>query len=299
MGEGSKNKRLFSVAASFMITGILSGVNRPDFPLNWQSTSRMPKIAWKTGTSYGRKDAWSIGYNKRFTVGVWVGNFSGLGNPDIVGALLATPLLFRIFNTIDYNPNESWYPKPANCEERLVCPETGMPPGEHCSKVIGDYFIPNLSSSHTCNQEQQVAISPDGSISYCKTCQPVTGYHMKWFRMLDNSVQQWYADHRIHIEKIPLHNPDCEKVFREGAPVILSPHAGTEFLLSKNSPEPLLLNCRSGDNSSRIYWYINDRFYKMGSRVFYQPNEGPLKISCTDDKGRIRSISVSVKMVDL
>ena len=66
-----------------MINDILSKVNRPDFPLNWQSTERMPKIAWKTGTSYGRRDAWSIGYNKKYTVGIWVGNFSGIGSPGI------------------------------------------------------------------------------------------------------------------------------------------------------------------------------------------------------------------------
>jgi penicillin-binding protein 1C len=208
-------------------------------------------------------------------------------------------LLFRVFNTIDYNPSEAWFAKPVDCEERLVCPETGMMPADHCPHVVSDYYIPNISGMQTCNHEQQLAISDDEKISYCKTCEPLTGYRLKWYPVLENSVQQWYADHRIHFEKIPAHNPTCEKVFREGAPVILSPHQGTEFLLSKNSPEPLLLNSRSQDNNSRIYWYINDRFYRMGSRVFYLPSEGPLKISCTDDKGRIRSVSVSVKWVDL
>jgi penicillin-binding protein 1C len=299
MDASARSKRILSTGSSFMITEILSDINRPDFPINWQSTSNMPKIAWKTGTSYGRKDAWSVGYNKRFPVGVWVGNFSGEGNPGIVGALLATPLLFRVFNTIDYDPTDAWFTKPSDCEQRLVCPETGSMPGEHCQDVISDYFIPNVSGMHSCNHEQQLAISDDESMSYCKTCQPLTGYRMKWYRLLDNSVQQWYADHRIQIETIPPHNPGCEKVFREGAPVILSPQQGTEFLLSKSSPEPLLLSSRSQENNSRLYWYINDRFYKMGSRVFYMPSEGPLKISCTDDKGRIRSVSISVKWVDL
>src|SRR5690606_6130097 len=96
-------RQLVSPAATFMINEILSATGRPDFPLNWQATERMPRIAWKTGTSYGRRDAWSIGYNKTFTVGVWAGNFSGVGAPDLTGADIATPLLFRIFNTIDYD----------------------------------------------------------------------------------------------------------------------------------------------------------------------------------------------------
>jgi penicillin-binding protein 1C len=65
-------KNIVSAAAAYMTNEILSKINRPDFPLNWSATERMPKIAWKTGTSYGRRDAWSIGYNKSYTVGVWV-----------------------------------------------------------------------------------------------------------------------------------------------------------------------------------------------------------------------------------
>ena len=69
-------------------------------PNNFDYTYRLPKIAWKTGTSFGRRDAWSIGYNKKYTVGVWVGNFSGEGVPELSGAETATPLLFQLFNTI-------------------------------------------------------------------------------------------------------------------------------------------------------------------------------------------------------
>ena len=82
--------QLVSPAANYMINEILSKVNRPDFPLNWTATERMPRIAWKTGTSYGRRDAWSIGYNKNYTIGVWTGNFSGVGVADLSGASIAT-----------------------------------------------------------------------------------------------------------------------------------------------------------------------------------------------------------------
>ncbi|HEY6063598.1 MAG TPA: penicillin-binding protein 1C, partial [Chitinophagaceae bacterium] len=110
--SGRDGQILISPAANFMMTEILSKVNRPDFPLNWTATERMPKIAWKTGTSYGRKDAWSIGYNKNYTVGIWTGNFSGVGVADLSGANIATPLLFKIFNTIDYDSDEEWFTQP-------------------------------------------------------------------------------------------------------------------------------------------------------------------------------------------
>src|SRR5688572_14893672 len=170
-----QGERIVSEAATFMINEILSKVNRPDFPLNWQSTEHMPKIAWKTGTSYGRRDAWSIGYNKKYTVGVWVGNFSALGIPELSGANVATPLLFKIFNTLDYDSDREWFSKPADCDVRMACSETGLTPGAHCIHTVMDYFIPLVSGTQQCSNMQEVALSPDEKTSYCKVCMPAAG----------------------------------------------------------------------------------------------------------------------------
>ncbi|MEQ1799988.1 MAG: penicillin-binding protein 1C, partial [Lacibacter sp.] len=98
------------------------------------------------------------------------------------------------------------------------------------------------------------------------------------------------------------HNPNCEKIFKEGAPSITSPVNGTEYLISKKNPEPLQLVCETGNDVSRIFWYINNQFYKAtdaGSKQFFIPAEGVVKISCTDDKGRNRDIKITVKYADL
>ena len=298
----SKKIQLLSPEASFMITEILSKVARPDFPLNWTATERMPKIAWKTGTSYGRKDAWSIGYNKNFTVGVWVGNFSGQGVPELSGANTATPLLFKIFNTIDYDSHSGWYAPPKNCELRQVCSETGLPPGPHCTNLVSDYFIPLISTTTACHHLQEVKISPDASVSYCETCAPATGYVKKWYRVATPEMQDYWEQHGRKYEKIPPHNPDCEKIFKGAGPKITSPLNGSEYYINKNDPEPLQLKASVGSDVSKLYWYINDQFYKTshpGEKQFFVPGEGPVKISCTDDKGRNRNIVIRVKYVNL
>ncbi|HEY6503103.1 MAG TPA: penicillin-binding protein 1C [Chitinophagaceae bacterium] len=291
-----------SPAANYMINEILSKVNRPDFPLNWTATERMPKIAWKTGTSYGRRDAWSIGYNKNYTVGVWVGNFSGVGVADLSGANVATPLLFKIFNTIDYDSDEEWFTQPEDCDIRQVCSETGMTPSEHCTNLATDYFIPLFSSNQTCNNRQETMISPDEKISYCKSCAPESGYKKKWYKVTEPDMQSWFEDNRIVYQKIPAHNPDCELIFKGNAPFITSPANGTEYLINKKSPEPLQLVCKTAGDVSKVYWYINNKFYKIsnaGEKQFFIPEEGPVKISCTDDKGRNRDIKITVKYVNL
>jgi penicillin-binding protein 1C len=295
-------QRILSSASVFMINDILSKLNRPDFPLNWQTTAHLPKIAWKTGTSYGRRDAWSIGYNPNYTVGVWCGNFSARGVPELSGANTATPLLFKIFNTIDYDDDDQWFVKPPSVDSRIVCAESGLLPGEYCKNLVTGYFIPGVSSARTCNHLREVIVSADEKISYCRDCMPVNGYRKKLYKNISPEIQRYYQENHIAYQKVPPHNPSCEKIFRDDGPVITSLSAGFEYLISKKTPEPLQLSCHYGNDVNKIYWYINNRFYKSmdaGSRQFFIPEEGPVKISCTDDKGRNRDIWIRVRYVDL
>ena len=293
---------VLSPSSAYMITEILSSVDRPDFPLNWQSTAHLPRIAWKTGTSYGRRDAWSIGYNRKYTVGIWAGNFSGKGVEELSGAEIATPLLFTIFNTIDYDSDEQWFDQPQELQTRLVCPETGLPPSDHCQGRVSDYFIPMVSSNVTCRHQIEIMVSVDEKISYCKLCSPKTGYKKKWIRNVAPEMQEFFAGQKISYEKIPPHNPACEKVFHEGLPQILLPADGTEVLISRSDPEPLQLKCRTPTDVSRVYWYINNQYYKSceaGSLQYFIPEEGPVKISCTDDRGRNKDVWINVRYTDL
>jgi penicillin-binding protein 1C len=293
---------LLAPAANYMINEILSKVDRPDFPLNWQATERMPKIAWKTGTSYGRRDAWSIGYNKNYTVGIWVGNFSGVGAADLSGANIATPLLFKIFNTIDYDSDAEWFTQPEDCNIRQVCSETGLPPSDNCSNLLTDYFIPLISSTKVCDNRQEIMISPDEKISYCKSCAPEAGYKKKWYKLIEPDMQAWMNENNVTYEKIPPHNPDCDKIFKGSAPLIASPANGTEYFINKKDPEPIQLIAKTSNDVSKVYWYINNKFYKscnVGEKQFFVPDEGPVKISCTDDKGRNRDIKITVRYVNL
>lgn len=240
MGDSSfQRKRILSADASYMITDILSRINRPDFPISWDATARLPRIAWKTGTSYGRRDAWSIGYNKKYTVGVWVGNFSGVGSSHLSGAETATPLLFRIFNTLDYDADREWFTPPKDLEQRMVCSETGLPPAAHCSNLVLDYFIAGISSTQICNNLSEIAVSADEKISYCKSCEPAAGFKRKTYKLIAPELQNWMQTNSIAFETIPPHYPGCEKIFKDGAPLITSPVNGTEYLISKKNPEPL------------------------------------------------------------
>lgn len=296
----TSNASIISPSATYLITEILAQIKRPDLPNNFDYTYRLPKIAWKTGTSFGRRDAWSIGYNKKYTVGVWVGNFSGEGVPELSGAEIATPLLFQIFNTIDYNTSSVWFRQPKDVVSRQVCAESGDLPSEYCSNKILDYSIKNISHTRKCTHLKKFYVNLSESMSYCTQCLPVDGYKEKLYSNLAPELISFYELKHIFYEKIPTHNPNCTRFFKtaNNAPIITNPNNGSEYYLNQNDTQQMQLVCQTANDVREVYWYINDRLLQKTSAnkpVFFMPSLGKLKISCTDDKGRSSSILVMVK----
>ncbi|AHJ96284.1 penicillin-binding protein 1C [Hymenobacter swuensis] len=290
---------LITESAAFLTTDILAQLTRPDLPLGTASSMRLPKVAWKTGTSYGRRDAWSIGYNREYTIGVWLGNFSGQGSPALTGADVATPLLFDLFNALAYNSPNDWFAPPAALDFRLVCAESGLVPGENCPNQIIDYFLPSVSSGQRCQHQREVLVSEDGSFTYCRACAPAAGYRRELYPNLLPEVAAYKEAQGIPYRRLPPHNPQCQRVRggQELAPTITSPTANTEYVLNRREQQQLLLSCTTDNEVRQVHWYINDQFLrtaKATERVFFRPSAGPLKISCADDHGRNTDVLVTV-----
>ncbi|MCU0428885.1 MAG: penicillin-binding protein 1C [Cytophagaceae bacterium] len=289
---------ILSASSAYMITGILASIERPDLPNGAESNFHIPKIAWKTGTSYGRKDAWSIGYNQRFTIGVWLGNFSGHGVHELSGADVATPLLFQVFNALDYNSSSAWYAAPGELRTRYVCTESGLPSGEFCSHTSLDFFLPGISPALRCEHLQYIMTDEKEHISYCHQCAPENGYKKKLYPVLAPELANFYRKEKIPFQEIPPHNPSCQRVLNDQAPRITSPLHKKEYLIEKDDPSPLALRCETQHQVREVYWYINDAFYQKASpseTVFFAPATSSIKISCVDDQGRNANCSIVVK----
>lgn len=288
---------ILSPAAVFMVSNILSATSRPDLPQSAENNTHIPKIAWKTGTSYGRRDAWCIGYNSRYTVGVWLGNFSGRGAPELTGADIATPLLFSIFNYIDYNSNAAALEAPVSVGVRFVCKETGKLAEEDCEKPVIDFYIPKISNSEKCNHQKWVWLSPDENMSYCPECLPIGGYKKKKFPNLPSELLNYYEQQQIPFLKIPTHNPRCKKVLEESSLRIISPAHDKQIFIDKDEPAEIMLKCYARNDVIKVYWYINDVFFKEAratESIFFKPTRGETKISCSDDKGNATSVAIRI-----
>ena len=289
---------LFSEASAWLIHDILSGIERPDLPNDVVAATNRARIAWKTGTSYGRRDAWSIGFTPRYTIGVWVGNFSGQGVPDLSGTTMAVPLLFDLFGALEVGPDKGSFTRPANVWKRDICLETGHIPSEECAHVHKGFYIRDVSPRKVCAQEKPLYVNADTSIQYCTGCLPPDGYHKASFPIYPPELTVWYETNGIAYTHPPAHNPDCEATFDGPGPQILHPEAEAEFLLEAGAGQEILFQAASDARTDRHYWYVDGDFYRSGApgeKVFFAAGSGPLRVTCMDDRGRASTVRVLVK----
>ena len=137
----------FQPGAVWQTFDALKEVNRPE-EIDWKSIPSMQTIAWKTGTSYGFRDAWAVGVTPRYAVGVWVGNATGEGKPGLVGAQTAGPVLFDIFNLL---PSSSWFTRPAGIfVEAEVCRKSGHLKGRFCDETDTLLVLPAGLRTEAC-----------------------------------------------------------------------------------------------------------------------------------------------------
>lgn len=292
-----KPLNIFSEESSYLVAQILSGINRSDI-VNLSNYSKLPKFAWKTGTSYGKRDAWAIGFNPNYTIGVWMGNFNGVGSPNLSGAEAAVPLLFDLFNAIDYDADVKWFDVPDNLVTRDVCAESGLIPTSYCTEITEDYAIEGKSHNETCNIHKPVYVSLDEKIQYCTGCLPSSGYKRSVYSVYQPELAVWLSHNKQDYHLPPRHNPDCTAKFADEGPKILSPSEAYEYYIERDSGQEILLLAASDSRVKTHYWYVNGKFLqksKPGEKVFFIPDEKELVINCLDDKGRDGSVKVSIR----
>ncbi|MCS6795120.1 MAG: penicillin-binding protein 1C [Raineya sp.] len=295
----TRTDTLISATSAYSFTQVLTLAQRPDLPRSYQNAKNKPFVAWKTGTSYGKRDAWSIGYNQNYTIGVWIGNFSGKGVPELSGSEIATPLLFEIFNALD-NQASALPTAPSNIHFRLVCSESGLPPNSFCENQVIDYYIPLISPSQVCQHQKELYVSADEKLQYLPDCLPEKGYKKKLFPNLSSELQAYYEAEKIPYLKIPPLHPQCEQFLQNSEsmkPQIVSPVANKTYFMP-SEPTELMLKAYTRNDVKKVYWYINDKLYQEAlaqENVFFKPKIGKNTITCVDDKGRSQKISIQVE----
>jgi penicillin-binding protein 1C len=166
-----QEKKLLSAEASFLVLDMLKETHRPP-GFEWVGNSNKTFIAWKTGTSSGYRDAWTIGIVGNYVLAVWLGDFAGKANLELVGKNMAAPLFFALANvltaTAGQQPNFMLRPNTAlNLTKVAVCTASGMLPTRYCPETTLTWFIPGTSPIKQDNIYREIAIDRQSGLRTC------------------------------------------------------------------------------------------------------------------------------------
>ncbi len=183
-------------AAVFETFRTMSQVRRPSEERAWSHFSSSRQIAWKTGTSFGGRDAWSIGLTPRYGIFVWSGNASGEGRSGVSGLHTAAPILFDVFNIL---PNTEWFDKPVeHYSEVSICPASGMRAGPNCPEVISRDLPPACSKAPRCSYHKRIYLNTEGQRVY-KDCYADSLKDTVWFNLSPGMAWyygKWHSDYK-------------------------------------------------------------------------------------------------------
>ena len=294
-------KRLLSRGACFILTEMLTEVRRPDLPAAYEASMNLPKVAWKTGTSYGHRDAWSVGYTPAYTIGVWVGNFDGHGSPSLVGSEVAAPILFALFNALTNSASNRWFTRPYQVSTRKVCALSGMPVSGNCPTTKVDNYISNLSAKAPCRVHKRITIDNETGATLCSHCRIGRFYHQVVYEEWRPEVATWLSKSGFAIQPIPPHNPNCVGVVAGRGPLIRSPSGDSEYHIRAGvnlEYQKLLLAASVSNRTKQVFWFVNGELIFKGApteSVFYTPVAGTHMLTCVDDEGRSSSRTLVIK----
>ena len=308
----SHSRRLLREETSFIITEMLTTSQLPantvKNPEAFEMTMNLPKIAWKTGTSYGHRDAWCIGYSPTLTIGVWLGNFDGKGAPMLSGADAATPVLFALFTALTGQGTHRWFTAPEQLKTREVCTLTGAPPSPHCPTRKNDVYIPGVSSVKACAIHKRVYVDAVTGYSLCSHCWNLPMLEerdpqLKIFEEWPAEAGTWLAKNGFAVSMLPVHNPLCTGAIAGAAPVILSPTTDTVYYIRNGVPlenQKIQLSASTSNRTQTLFWFLDGELIfkgNAGQPYWLTPVKGEYMLTCVDAEGRSTSRPLHISAI--
>lgn len=287
----------FQPGAVWQTFDALKEVNRPE-EIDWKSIPSMQTIAWKTGTSYGFRDAWAVGVTPRYAVGVWVGNATGEGKPGLVGAQTAGPVLFDIFNLL---PASSWFTRPTGIfVEAEVCRKSGHLKGRFCDETDTLLVLPAGLRTEACPYHHLVTLSANESQRIYENCANTEPTLRKsWFTL--PPVWEWYYKrHHPEYKPLPPFKAGCgEDTFQPMQ--FIYPPMNARIKLPKQldgSKGFLTVELAHNNPNATVFWHL-DETYQAQTQDFHkislQPAAGKHSLTAVDGEGNTISTTFFVE----
>ncbi|MGM0608736.1 MAG: penicillin-binding protein 1C [Candidatus Muiribacteriota bacterium] len=292
--KSNPKSRIFDSFSAYLTNNILNKVKRPGIDYYLQKIEMSKQIYWKTGTSNGFRDSWAVGFNGEYTVGVWSGNFTGEGNPEITGAKASAAVFFDIINSLKTDKKiEEPSSKTIN-----ICSDTGYKASINCINIKEAQVPDKFPVISECPYHTKYIVDKNREFEVCSRCW--TGKRKEEIRLIyPPAVTQFLINSKNNPDNSPVHNPDCpssrqdksiEIVYPDDESTIFAPR-GIEGKIQK-----VKFEAASTRSNSEIFWYLNGELINKTSHnhLFYHSiKNGTNEIFIIDTEGNSYSVTVT------
>ena len=267
----------------------LSTVNRPWGEMGWEYFASTHKIAWKTGTSFGSRDAWAVGVTPQYTIGVWVGNSTGEGRPGLTGVTHASPVMFEIFKFL--NPTK-WFEQPRSDMEWIpVCRQSGFRATDLCE--IDTVYVPKRGVKvRACPYHQSVFLGATERYRVTSQCYPVGQMHIvSWF-VLPPSQEFFYKKQHPEYQSLPPYMSGCIPP-RAHVLDILEPDNNSAIYIPKGVDEEqgmLIFEAVHRNANAVLFWHIDNEYITQtrgAHKIEVSPSVGSHILTVEDEDGNM------------
>jgi penicillin-binding protein 1C len=281
---------IYDKGSIYSVFTALTNTYRPEKESHWKNFSSGRKIAWKTGTSFGNRDAWAVGITPEYVIGVWVGNSSGEGVSGMTGLNHAAPFLFRLTNLL---PQTSWFDEPYSLQMEEVCVTSGMKSTKYCPKTK-ESFLPQASSkAKACPYHQPVLLNDNLQRVY-KNCAS-SNTQIDTFFVLPPIVSHYYALKNPNYKDLPEWQKEC--INEDSRINILYPINGGKISIPKDSDGGITAKIFYDSQSKALFWDLNGEYIgttsSLHEAVIY-PNKEKNKLTVSDENGNVFTSSFTV-----
>jgi penicillin-binding protein 1C len=287
-----KEPSMISASAAWFTFDAMQYLERPNSEGEWEAFRSNRRIAWKTGTSFGFRDAWAVGVTPRYAIGVWAGNASGEGRPGLIGVKVAAPVLFDIVNRLP--ETGGWFRPPYDEMTRIpICRQSGYRALDICPADTTGIPLSGLQAA-ACPYHQLIHLDASEQWQVHSDCeQPFRIVHKPWF-VLPPVEEFYYRPKNPNYRTLPPFREDCRESRPAGQAVVMEliyPKHVTQIYVPVDLDGELsrtVFAVAHRNPAATIHWHIDEDYVGSTSQfhsMSLNPPQGKHLLTLVDEDG--------------
>ncbi len=297
--DGTSNNSPLSAAAIYHTFEAMREVIRPTNHGLWQKFDSGIPIAWKTGTSFGHRDAWAVGVHPDYTIASWVGNADGQGREGLLGGQMAGDLLFGMIEILDLTPK--WWKMPAQeMSQANICLQSGFLASASCQDIRSELVLNASLRTQPCPFHKTVFVTPDG-YQIGESCAYDGAKERQYFFQLAPRNAHYYQQYHPEFRPMPDLHPSCRPSQTDVAMQFIYPNGRQAILAPRDlnaEQQEFVYRAAHHDPNATLYWYFDNDY--LGSttgihKISHLSTPGVHLLTIIDHNGNRLSHPLTVK----